>query len=168
MKTTIILITVVLLTPAALPVPIFYQSDSERLAQQVITALKKGSPEDYAALFPTLGEFQAMMDQNSFVYGEYLSAAKEEFAVRYENEIMPSVKTSITSILQEGNKKGIDWSQINFESAECNMPAKDFETVPFTIVFSVKGKEYRMTIDKAFIMHKIWKVSSEISLYSQR
>ena len=50
------------------------------------------------------------------------------------------------------------------ESVECTTDAKDLKPVPFTIVFSTNGREYRMTIDKAFIMHDVWKVSSEISL----
>lgn len=61
-------------------------------------------------------------------------------------------------------QKGIDWSQIAFERVECNASAKDLKPVPFIIVFSANGKKYQMTINRAFIIHDVWKVSSEISL----
>ena len=104
------------------------------------------------------------MDKNSSVYGGYLTAAKEEFAVRYENEILPKVKDSFVAILQEGTEDGIEWSQVNLERVECNPSAKDLKPMPFSIVFSANGKEYQMTINRAFIIHDVWKVSSEISL----
>ena len=164
MKTTIILITVALLTTAASPVSTVSQNASQHLAEQIIEALKNSSPEDYAALFPTIAEFHAIMDKNSSVYGEYLTAAKEEFAARYENEILPKVKNSFIAILKEGTENGIDWSQINLERVDCNPSAKDLKPMPFSIVFSANGKEYQMTINRAFIIHDVWKVSSEISL----
>ena len=164
MKTPIFLITVALLTTAALPISTVSENASDHLAQQIVAALKKGSAEDYIKLLPTLAEFHGIMDNNASVYGEYLIEAKEEFAARYENKIIPSVKKSFISVLEEGDRRGINWSQIYLESVECTTDAKDLKPVPFTIVFSTNGREYRMTIDKAFIMHDVWKVSSEISL----
>ena len=164
MKTTIILITVVLLTTAASPVSTVPQNAYQHLAEQIIAALQNRSPEDYAALFPTIAEFHAIMDKNSAVYGEYLNAAKEEFALRYENELLPKVKNSFVAVLQEGTENGIDWSQINLERVDCNPTAKELKPMPFSIVFAASGKEYQMTINRAFIIHDVWKVSSEISL----
>ncbi len=164
MKTTIFLVTVALLTTAALPISTVSENASDHLAQHIVAALKKGSAEDYAKLLPTLAEFHDVMDNNSSVYGEYLTDAKEEFAARYENKIIPAAKKSFTSVLEEGARRGINWSQIKLEKVECVTSAKDLKPVPFTIVFSSNGKEYRIAIDKAFIMHDVWKVSSEISL----
>jgi hypothetical protein len=164
MKTTIILITVAFLTTAASPVSTVPRNASQHLAEQIIEALRNSSPDDYAALFPTIAEFHAIMDNNSSVYGEYLTAAKEEFAARYENEILPKVKNSFVAILQEGTENGIDWSQINLERVDCNASEKELKPVPFSIVFSANGKEYQMTINRAFIIGDVWKVSSEISL----
>ena len=73
MKTTIILFAVAILATSASVNPFFSQSASDKMAQQVIAALKKSSPDDYAALFPTLAEFYAIMDANGAMYGEYLA-----------------------------------------------------------------------------------------------
>ena len=153
-----------MLTTAAAPQSFASENTCEHMAQQVITALQKASPESYIALFPSLAEFHALMDENVNVYGETLEDAKEEFAARYENDILPSVKKSFTYVLQEGSKKGIAWSQINFEGVECSTPGKTLSSVSFTIVFSANSKQYRLTIGKAFVIHGEWKVSSEISL----
>jgi hypothetical protein len=163
MKTSIILIFVAVLITATLPNPSAAQSPCEQMAQQVIVAFRKNSPEAYVALFPSLAEFHDLMDANANVYGETLDAAKEEFDARYKNDVLPSVEKSFTTILQEGSKKGIDWSQINFESVECRTPG-NLSAGSFTIVFSASGKKYRMNISKAFVLHDEWKVSSEISL----
>ena len=164
MKTTIILITVALLTTAASPISTRPQNASQYLAEQIIDALRNSSPEDYAALFPTIAEFHAIMDKNSSLYGEYLTAAKDEFALRYENELLPKVKNSFVAFLQEGTANGIEWSQISLERIDCNPSAKALKPMPFSIMFSANGKEYQMTINRAFIIHDVWKVSSEISL----
>ena len=164
MKTTIILFTVALLTTAASPISTAPQNASQHLAEQIIEALQNSSPDDYAALFPTIAEFHAIMDKNSSMYGQYLTAAKEEFALRYESELLPKVKNSFVAFLQEGTANGIEWSQINLERVDCNPSAKDLKPMPFSIVFSANGKEYQMTINRAFIIHDVWKVSSEISL----
>ena len=131
MKTTIFLITVALLTTAASPVSTVPQNASQHLAEQIIEALQNSSPDDYAALFPTIAEFHAIMDKNSSVYGEYLTAAKEEFAVRYENEILPKVKDSFIAVLEQGTENGIEWSEINLERVECNHYAKYMKPMPY-------------------------------------
>lgn len=95
---------------------------------------------------------------------ETLDAAKEEFSFRYKNEVLPLVEKSFSNILQEGSKKGIEWSQINFERVECTPFSKSFRAGSLTIVFSASGKEYRMNIGKAFDLHNEWKISSEINL----
>ena len=167
MKTSIILIFVAVLSTAALPAlpkPFAAQNPCEQMAQQVIAAFRTDSPEAYVALFPSLAEFHHLMDANANVYGETLEAAKEEFAARYKYHVLPIVEKSFVTILEEGSKKGIDWSQINFERVECTTPGKNLSSGSFIIVFSASGKEYRMNISKAFVLHDEWKVSSEISL----
>jgi len=164
MKTSIILILVGVLTTTALPNPSAAQNPCEQMAQQVLVAFRTNSPEAYVALFPSLAEFHDLMDANANVYGETLEAAKEEFSARYKNHVLPEVEKSFATILEEGSKKGIDWSQIKFERVECTTPGKNLSSGSFVIVFSASGKEYRMNISKAFVLHDEWKVSSEISL----
>ena len=164
MKTSIILIFIAALITASLPYPLAAQNPCEQMAQQVIVAFRTNSPEAYVALFPSLAEFHDLMDANANVYGETLEAAKEEFATRYKNHVLPVVEKSFATIVEEGSKKGIDWGQINFERVECTTPGKNLSSGSFIIVFSAGGKEFRMSISKAFVLHDEWKVSSEINL----
>ena len=57
MKTTIILITVALLTTAASPVSTVPQNASQHLAEQIIAALKNGSPRTTPHCFRRLLNF---------------------------------------------------------------------------------------------------------------
>jgi hypothetical protein len=164
MKASIILTLLAVLTTAALPHPSTTQNLCEKTAQQVVVAFRQTSPSAYVALFPSLAEFHDLMDANAHVYGETLEAAKDEFSERYKNDVLPLVERSFTTILQEGSKKGIEWSQINFERVECTPPNKSLSAGSFTIVFSANGKEHRMNIGKAFVLRDEWKISSEISL----
>jgi hypothetical protein len=164
MKASIILTLLALLTTAASPHSSTTQNACEKTAQQIILAFRQTSPVAYVALFPSLAEFYDLMDANAHVYGETLGAAKEEFSERYKNDVLPLVEKAFAAIVQEGSKKGIDWSQINFERVECTTSGKNLSAGSFTIVFSASGKEHRMKIGKAFVLHNEWKVSSEINL----
>lgn len=164
MKTTIIFMAIAILSTAALPNPFVTKNSSERVGKQVVAALKNYSPEAYVNLFPTLSEFHKIMDENAVIYGNTLSEAKAEFAARYESEILPSLKESFTSIINEGKKKGIDWGEVNYERIEYSTPQQNLATAPFTIVFSSNGSEYRLRIEKAFVLNKEWKVSSAVEL----
>jgi hypothetical protein len=104
------------------------------------------------------------MDVNAIIYGNNLNEAKKEFAARYESEILPSVKEAFASIISEGKNEGIDWSKINYERIEYNAPKQNLATTPLTIVFSSEGTEYRLRIEKAFVLDKEWKVSSSVEL----
>ncbi len=164
MKTVIILFVLNVLKTSALPIPSATQNSCEPVAKQVITALRTRSTEAYIALFPSLTEFHALMDENALVYGENLGKAKEEFADQYNSKSIPSLQKSFASIIQLGKNKGIDWSGIAFEKVECSMPTKNLARIPFTIVFSANNKKYHITIDKAFVLHGVWRVSAEMSL----
>lgn len=164
MKTTIFIIAITLLGTAALATPFTKGNSTEQMARKVVTALKKSSPEAYAALFPTLEEFHQVMDENALVYGETLQAAKEEFTASYENKIIPALKESFAQIIREGKEKGIDWNSISYQRIEYSTPQGNNSTTPFTIVFSSKGKEYRLRIENAFILHNEWKVGQIVKL----
>lgn len=163
MKTTI-LIALTVLTTAALPIPFVTQNNCEPMAQKVVAALRTSSPDAYVALFPSLDEFYMIIDENALVYGENLANAKTEFADQYNSKLIPSLKKSFASILQQGKNKGIDWSKITFERVVCTTSGENLASAPLTIVFSVNKKEYHITIDKAFVLHGVWKVSAEMSL----
>ena len=143
MKTTIILITVALLTTAASPVSTVPRNASQRLAEQIIAALKNGSPEDYAALFPTIAEFHALMDNNSSVYGEYLTAAKEEFAARYENEILPKVETRLSLFFKKELKTELTGARLTWRELIATPPRKILSRCPSPSCSSQMEKNIR-------------------------
>jgi hypothetical protein len=140
-------------------------NSSEEMAKQVINALQHSSSQNYVALFPTLQEFHQMMEKNSSLYGESLSSAKQDFATTYESDLIPTVKKSFDRIVAEGKKKGIEWNTIRFERIESiETMEQQFATAPVTIVFNSNGKEYKLILEKALLMHAQWKVSQFIKL----
>lgn len=161
---TIIILAIAVIATAALPNPFVSGTSAEQMGQRVVATFRQASPEAYTALFPTLEEFQEIMDENSLVYGDQLEAAKEEFSARYENEIIPSIHNSFTAVLHEGNKKGIDWNAITFARVEYTAPTLNLAPTPFVIVFICNGQEYKINIEKAFVLHEQWRVSATIRL----
>jgi len=138
---------------------------SKEMAEQVITALQHMSSHEYIALFPTLQEFHQIMEKNSLLYGESLSAAKQEFATTYENHLITAVKESFDRIIREGNKKGIAWNTIRFERTESSEIVKQqFAQAQVVIVFTANGKRYSLSLEKALIINARWRVSQFIKL----
>ncbi len=138
---------------------------SEEMAKQVITALQHVSAQEYIALFPRLDEFHQVMDKNSVLYGESLSAAKEEFDSTYKNDLIIAVKESFNRVIREGSEKGISWSTIVFERVESSESKEEqFGQGQVSIVFSANGTTHRLFVKKAVIMNAQWKVSQFIEL----
>lgn len=138
---------------------------SEEMAKQIITALQHVSPQEYVALFPSLQEFHQMMVKNSELYGESLSAAKQEFAHTYENHLINAVKESFDRIIREGNEKGIDWNTIRFERIESSeITQGHFGQAQVDIVFNANGKAHTLSLKKALLMNAHWKASQFIEL----
>src|SRR6185436_18278132 len=80
---------------------------SELMARRVISALQRNSPEQYRDLFPTLADFQAEMQENAQLYGDYLKEAKQVFATEYQRVLLPAVNASFDKIRKDGLEKGI-------------------------------------------------------------
>ena len=105
------------------------------------------------------------MDKNSDLYGESLSAAKEEFAYTYKSDLIHAVKESFDRVIQEGSKKGISWSTIVFERVDSSeTKGEQFGQGQVAIVFSSRGTTHRLIVKKAVIMNAQWKVSQFIEL----
>jgi hypothetical protein len=150
-------------SPTYLPVALAYSSNE--MAKQVITALQHMSYQEYVVLFPMLHEFHQMMEMNSVFYGESLPSAKQEFAITYQNHLIPAVKESFDRIIREGNKKGIAWNTIRFERIESSeVMEPQFGRTQVVIVFIANGKVYRLCLKKALIMNAQWKVTQFIEL----
>jgi hypothetical protein len=138
---------------------------SEETARNILTAFQHGSPEEYASLFPTVAEFHALMKQNDAIYGPYSEEARYEFEVDYERYLLPKVKTAFTSVISDGKKKGIDWSQIQFVKVDVREhPSQSVTLGEFTVVFSFDKKEYKLRVQNAFYVNGQWKVTQFLTL----
>ena len=167
MKTSIILSTLLSITMTSFTTnpqrPAEYTSD--QMAVRVVTALQHSSAQEYAALFPSLQDFHQMMEENSLLYGDFLREAKEEFTVHYESDLIPSVKESFDQIIREGKKIGINWNTIQFKRIESGKVIdQGIAATPVTIVFTAEGKEYKLAMEKALVLHAQWKVSQYLRL----
>ena len=137
----------------------------EQMAKKVVAALQHMSPQEYIALFPRLEEFHHMMDKNFHFYGESLSAAKEEFAFTYRNDLIPAVKESFNRIIREGKENGILWNTIQLERiGSSEMTEQRFAQDNVTIDFIANGKKHTVILEKALLMNAEWKVSQYIKL----
>jgi hypothetical protein len=136
----------------------------EETGSSVISALKKNSIEEYCALLPTLSEFHQIMDANDRLYGGFLTEAKREFKIQYERELVPSVKEAFNAVLAEGNKRGINWHNIEFVRVENVGLSEQEHPVQLDIVFREKGKEYTLRVENAFVWHDQWRVTQFIAL----
>jgi hypothetical protein len=134
----------------------------EEIASNVIHALRTRSIKEYTAMLPTLSEFHQIMDANDKLYGGFLTEAKRDFAARYEQELIPSVKEAFTSVIAEGSKRGIDWQNIEFVRVK-KLDLQGHENhAQLDVVFREKGKEYTLRIENAFIWRGQWKITQFI------
>lgn len=141
-----------------------FKNSLEETGSHVISAFKKSSIEEYSTMLPTLAEFYQIMDSNDGIYGEHVNEAKKEFADRYEREIVPSVKTAFKGVLAEGNKRGINWENIQFVRIENEGAVQPENPVELNIVFREGNKEYTLRIENAFIWQEQWRITQFIQL----
>ena len=138
---------------------------SEQMAERIVSALQHSSAKEYSAMFPSLEDFNDMMRESSEIYGTYLADAQREFALNYEHKLIPTVEHAFEVLIDEGRSKGIDWNDIQFVNIEQkDQPRNRFSPIPVTIVFSSKGVEHRISIERALVINGQWKVSQFIKL----
>jgi len=168
MKTTIMLSTLLSFTITSFTLNQYADRKSadvltsEQMAIEVIAAFRHMSAKTYTTLFPTLAEFQTLMDENAFVYGDFLREAKEEFAMQYHQQLVPSVVSAFEEIIKQGKEKGLDWSTIRYQGIELDKNAEKHPVL--TIVFTANGTEHHLIIEKTLVFHDQWKVSQFIRL----
>jgi hypothetical protein len=136
----------------------------EKIASNVIHALRTRSIEEYCAMLPTLPEFHQLMESNDKLYGGFLTEAKREFAIQYERELIPSVKEAFNSVIREANKRGIEWEHAELVRVE-KIDLQGHENhAQLDIIFREDEKEYTLRIENAFIWRGQWKVTQFIEL----
>jgi hypothetical protein len=140
-------------------------SAEEQFALRVINAFQMNSPSDYAALFPSLEDFHALMDKNAVLYGANLNAAKEDFAKQYHSRAVPAVYEAFEDVTHQGKTAKINWNAVEFIRIElAEKPANSVSTVPFNIVFTSGGKQHRIQIERAMFVNGEWKTSQFVRL----
>lgn len=138
---------------------------SEQMAERIVSALQHSSAKEYASMFPSLEDFNDMMKESSEIYGTYLADAQREFAINYEQKLVPTVEHAFDVLIDEGRSKGIDWNNIRFVGIEQKeQPKHHFSPIPVTIVFTSNGAEHRIHIERALVINGQWKVSQFIKL----
>lgn len=136
----------------------------EQTGSSVISALKKGSIEEYNALLPSLSDFLQIMDVNERLYGPSLSEAKTEFTFLYESEVIPSAEIAFKAVIAEGAKRGIDWRNIDFTMVKTTATPEQGNPVQMDIMFRENGNEYTVRIENAFVWRGEMKVTQFIKL----
>jgi hypothetical protein len=138
---------------------------SEQMAERIVSALQHSSAKEYASMFPSIEDFNDMMRESSEIYGTYLADAQREFAINYEHKLLPTVEHAFDLLIEEGRAKGIEWNNIRYIGTEQQeQPTNRFSPVPVTIIFSSKGVEHRIYIERALVINGQWKVSQFVKL----
>jgi hypothetical protein len=138
---------------------------SQDLAAQVVNALQQSSSSAYADLAPSVEDFKMIMADNAELYGGHLAEAQEVFVADYLMKTMPAVKESFEKILDNGRRRGIDWSNITLVSWETiDLVETPLTSAPFVIAIESGGKIVRIEIEKALYIGGHWHVSQYVKL----
>lgn len=166
MKTTSIILTVLVMTMSSFSRPVEQtpkdlQIAAEKMAGQVVHALRKQSAFDYSVLYPTLDGFNQMFDETAAFYGHNFAVAKEEFEGRYLTQIIPTLNKSFQDLITNGQQKGIDWrtislSQVRTESANSDTPVE--------LTIECSGAKHVIRFAKTILMNGELKVSASVSI----
>ncbi len=165
MKTTGLFTIIILLTMTSFTQESATLVSSHEVAARVVEALRKSSADQYMTLIPTLSDFDRIMEENGTFYGNYLEDARAEFAGFYVSELLPSARESFESILSEGDEQGIAWSEVHYEGVEVSHAGKEsMAASALTILFSSEGKQYRLQMDDALVIHGNWNASHKLRI----
>jgi hypothetical protein len=128
---------------------------AEVTARGLITALRQSSEARFVALFPTLAEFHRQMDANKVFYGLNLEAAKEDFAKTYNEELVPAVRRAYSSLVEEGEKRGINWSDVSI----INVEVSDSGAV---MTFNWNAQKFSLLIERSLMIEGRWRISQYV------
>lgn len=138
---------------------------SQDLAAQVVNALQQSSSIAYADLAPSVDDFKMIMAENAGLYGDHLAEAQEEFVADYLMKTIPAVKESFETLIDNGRRRGIDWSNISLVSWETiDLVEAPLSSAPFVIAIESGGKIVRIEIEKALYIGGHWHVSQYVKL----
>jgi hypothetical protein len=140
---------------------------SEQLGKEVILALSENSIEHYINLTPSLTDLHLMMDTQVGIYGSNIEDAKTQFAIDYENKVVPELTNSFLEIRKKGSEKNITWSEISYKSVELltePIEKLSVNAVPMAISFTYHGNTYKLIIEKTIHFDNKWTISGLMEL----
>lgn len=168
MKTILILTMITMTFISFIPTKVenrINHKESQDLASQVVNALQQTSSSAYADLAPSIEDFKMIMTENADAYGDHLTEAQESFAVDYLKNTMPAVKKSFDALINDGKRRGIDWSKVKLISWETfDLVEAPFISAPFVIAIESGETIFRVEIEKALYIHGRWRVSQYVKL----
>lgn len=172
MKTTILSVAAVIVTLATflaagtlVSVKEKGINSSQLLGEKVITSLQQSSFEEYELLFPSLLEFQQVMNGNSNFMAAIYPMPKKTFLSDTKTNWFQLLKESYAKLEGEGKEKGIDWSSVKYIGTETSETTDaNFGKASITIVFISNGKAYRIVLDNALIINGQWRVGQQVRL----
>jgi hypothetical protein len=165
MKTTVVLTLIAMIGMVSLALRKPEIESKEKIGTAVITALQRGSANEFGLLFPTFTDFQGLMLKNAEMYGKNIEEASRDFQTQYETVLSPAFGNCFKRIREEGARAGIDWRSAKLVSVD--VPEKvlyEYAVVPMTINFESSGKHYRLVFEKVFVMNGQWKISHHVNI----
>ena len=136
---------------------------SYEAATRIVAAFQKSSSFEYSELIPSIHELHGLMKENEALYGPYLQDAGQEMTNDYVNNFLPAIDKSFDAVIEEGIKRGIEWSKIQFVSFETDASESQSPSY-FTVVISSNGKHHSIRIDNAFFVHGQFRANQHIKL----
>lgn len=133
---------------------------AEVTARGLVTALRQSSEAKFVSLFPTLAELHREMNRNEAFYGMNLEAAKADFAKTYNDELLPAVRRAYAALVEEGEKRGINWSEVSVVSV--NIPEAKTGFSPITITFEQDHKKFDLLIERSLMIDGRWRMSQYV------
>ena len=159
MKTTILVYAFTLCLAslnALIPPPI---STSYELAEAVVAAHQHESVDDYEKLIPTSKELGQLVEDNQDFYGTHLMEAKAELQLNYTANTIPEMKRTFELVIEQGKKKGIDWSKVQLESVKFGATENDIH-----IVLNYSGNHFQLRLEKVLRIKGEWRATQFITL----
>ncbi len=137
--------------------------DNIGAAISLMNALKQSSAFAYSELIPSVSELHGLMKDNEGLYGPYVQEAGQELTNDYIHNFLPAVEKSFDDVLEQGARRGIEWSKIQFVNYETDGSEAQSPTY-FAITFSSNGKNFQIRIENAFFVNGQFRANQHIRL----
>jgi hypothetical protein len=133
------------------------------LAENLVTALRLQSSDEFIRLFPSVDQFHSLMQNNAGLYASSLAAAKQDFARTYQRDLIPALRAVFNQLIADGIEMGIDWKSVQNRGWEI-VPMGETQTLQLSIVIESRGTKHKVIIENALIIGTVMYVGSHIRI----